>query len=73
MQNGAHWLELRKFTSMALRDFGVGGEKMEKRIKAEVVTIQDLLAASGGKPLNLRPIFSNAIGNIICSIAFGQT
>lgn len=73
MQNGAHWSELRKMTSLAMRNFGVGGDKLEARIAQEARTILSEIEKERSKKttFSLHHIMGNSIANIICSIAFG--
>lgn len=69
---GPSWKNLRKFSSVALHDFGVGKKVLEERIMDEVQIATELMAQSRGQPINLRAVLQDCVANIIFSIIKGE-
>ncbi|XP_033126695.1 cytochrome P450 2U1-like [Anneissia japonica] len=69
---GQQWKEHRKFTVKLLRHFGMGKRSISGRILTEVDFFMSELSNMVDKPCKLDELTSNAVANIIYSIAFGE-
>ncbi|XP_052089355.1 cytochrome P450 2B4-like [Mytilus californianus] len=72
MSNGQEWVDLRRFTMVALKDFGVGKKSLEEKIQEEARFLVELFAKQNKKPFDVSKVFSKATSNIISSIIFGS-
>ncbi len=68
---GEKWKDMRKFTVVTLRDFGVGKKSLEEKIQDETQVVMNVLEKSE-KPIFPRRLFCNATSNMICSVIFGE-
>ncbi|XP_069024316.1 cytochrome P450 2U1 [Embiotoca jacksoni] len=73
---GPVWRKQRKFCHTILRSFGLGKLSLEPciqqglaTIKTELLRLSDEGAAAG---VDLTPLISNAVSNVICSLILGQ-
>lgn len=70
------WRTQRKFCHTTLRDFGLGKLSLEPCIQQGLATIKaELLRLneeSGGAGVDLAPLISNSVSNVICSLILGQ-
>lgn len=75
LQDGEEWKEQRRFALTNLRDLGMGKSRLQHQIieTAEVLLHELELAASSNEPVDLLDTFNKAVGNVICSMAFGRT
>ncbi|XP_036956138.1 cytochrome P450 2U1 [Acanthopagrus latus] len=73
---GPVWRTQRKFCHTTLRDFGLGKLSLEPCIQQGLATIKaELLRLneeSGGAGVDLAPLISNSVSNVICSLILGQ-
>ncbi|KAJ8403674.1 hypothetical protein AAFF_G00350000 [Aldrovandia affinis] len=73
---GSVWRQQRKFCHATLRNFGLGKLSLEPCIQGEVAFVKTellrLRGEVGGATINLTPLISNAVSNVICSISFGR-
>ncbi|XP_056136444.1 cytochrome P450 2U1 [Lampris incognitus] len=73
---GPVWRRQRKFCHTTLRSFGLGKLSLEPCIleglaviKAELLRLSEAFAHTG---VDMTPLISNAISNVICSMSLGQ-
>ncbi|XP_029918915.1 cytochrome P450 2U1 [Myripristis murdjan] len=73
---GPVWRKQRKFCHTTLRTFGLGKLSLEPCIleglaivKAELLRFSE---ESGGSGVDLSPLITNAVSNVICSMSLGQ-
>lgn len=73
---GPVWRKHRKFCHTTLRNFGLGKLSLEPCILQGLATIKTELLRlneeSGGTGVDPAPLISNAVSNVICSLALGQ-
>ncbi|XP_026158840.1 cytochrome P450 2U1 isoform X2 [Mastacembelus armatus] len=73
---GSIWRQQRKFCHTTLRNFGLGKLSLEPCILQDLATIKTELLRlneeSGGAGMDLAPLISNSVSNVICSLILGQ-
>ncbi|XP_008285532.1 cytochrome P450 2U1 [Stegastes partitus] len=73
---GPVWRKQRKFCHAALRSFGLGKLSLEPCIQQGLTTIKTELLQqnkkNGGTGVDLAPLVTNAVSNVICSLILGQ-
>lgn len=72
VSNGQEWSDIRKFTIVALKYFGMGKKSIEERINEEAGFLVDLFYKQSNKPTDVSKVFSRATSNIISNIIFGS-
>ncbi|XP_042328404.1 cytochrome P450 2C19-like isoform X3 [Sceloporus undulatus] len=72
MSNGERWVQIRRFSLMTMRNFGMGKKGIEERIQEEAEYLVKELRDRKGQPFNPATLFSGATGNVISHILFGE-
>nr|XP_034976840.1 cytochrome P450 2A13-like isoform X1 [Zootoca vivipara] len=72
LSNGERAKQLRHFSIMTLRNFGVGKRSFEERILEETHFLLESLRATKSEPFDPTFVLSRSVSNIISSIAFGN-
>ena len=70
--NSKFWKDTRKFSLVALKDFGLGKKSLEDTVTEEIGYLTDVLASENGQPCSVDVIMNKSVSNIICSIIFGK-
>lgn len=72
MESGNKWKIMRKFTLQSLKDFGVGKTSLEEKIIVEIDAATAVLTEAKGMPMEVHPLTSKIIANVIYGIVFGR-
>ncbi|XP_062996453.1 cytochrome P450 2A5-like isoform X2 [Elgaria multicarinata webbii] len=70
--NGERAKQLRRFSLMTLRNFGMGRRSIEERILEEAHFLLKDLKDTGGAPFDPTYTLSRSVSNVISSITFGH-
>ncbi|KAL8221820.1 UNVERIFIED_CONTAM: hypothetical protein K2H54_074534 [Gekko kuhli] len=69
---GSGWKEQRKFSVSTLKNFGMGKKTLEERVSEEAGFLCSEFKSQEGSPFNPQNLVNNAVGNIICTLTFGD-
>ncbi|XP_002730433.2 cytochrome P450 2J4-like [Saccoglossus kowalevskii] len=66
------WKVTRKHMIKSVNEYVVKNEGMEKIVKAECDVLEKYITNSAGKPISLRHVIYNVVGNILCTVVFSK-
>ncbi|XP_010863883.2 cytochrome P450 2M1 isoform X1 [Esox lucius] len=69
--NGQRWKELRGFSLMSLKNFGIGCRSLEERVQVEAKCLVKAFSEHGDSTVNPKDLLFHSIINLFCSIVFG--
>ncbi|XP_026222684.1 cytochrome P450 2F3-like [Anabas testudineus] len=72
ISNGERWQQLRRFTLMTLRDFGMGRKGMEEWIQEESKHLVARIKNTQATAFDPTYFLSCSVSNVICCLVFGQ-
>uniref|UniRef100_A0A673CBT1 Cytochrome P450 2K1-like n=1 Tax=Sphaeramia orbicularis TaxID=375764 RepID=A0A673CBT1_9TELE len=70
--NGDSWKEMRRFSLINLRDYGMGKKACEDKIIEESFYLSEELKKFKGEPCDPSQLLTNAVSNIISSMVYGS-
>ncbi|KAI5097553.1 cytochrome P450 2K1-like, partial [Silurus meridionalis] len=70
--NGENWKEMRRFSLITLRDFGMGKKGSEEKIIEETQYLRDVIEEFQGKPFDTTQPLNYATSNVISAIVYGS-
>ncbi|XP_078517161.1 cytochrome P450 2G1-like [Lissotriton helveticus] len=72
LTSGEHWAQQRKFSLLALKNFGMGKRSIQERITEEAQFLVEDFRNRKGSFFDPSSILTLAFSNIICSIVFNE-
>ncbi|XP_055052706.2 cytochrome P450 2M1-like [Misgurnus anguillicaudatus] len=70
--SGHRWREMRRFSLMTLKNFGMGRRSIEEKVQDEAKNLVKMMNKYEGLAFSPADMVSNAVANVICSIVFGH-
>ncbi|KAG1951433.1 cytochrome P450 2M1-like [Pimephales promelas] len=72
LSSGHRWKEMRRFSLMTLKNFGMGRRSIEERVMEEAEYLVERIKKFEGSAISPADMLSNAVTNVIWSIVFGH-
>ncbi|KAL2096534.1 hypothetical protein ACEWY4_008682 [Coilia grayii] len=72
VSSGQRWKDLRRFSIMTLKNFGMGKRSIEEKVLEEARSLVKAFEKHDGALFNPQDLLSNSVSNVICSIVFGH-
>nr|DBA20835.1 TPA: hypothetical protein GDO54_017578 [Pyxicephalus adspersus] len=72
LSNGESWKQLRQFSLITLKDFGMGRKTLEEPMQEEAHHLVEYFRNTKGLPFNPILCFSQVSANVMCSVLFGK-
>ncbi|XP_072547188.1 cytochrome P450 2M1-like [Salminus brasiliensis] len=72
VSNGDRWKQLRRFCITTLKNFGMGRQSIEEKVKEEASYLVQTFSTFGDSAFNPRDLLSEAVCNVICSVVLGR-
>ncbi|XP_050810319.1 cytochrome P450 2D14-like [Gopherus flavomarginatus] len=69
---GHGWKKLRRFALSTLRNFGLGKKSLDQSVTEEAGCLCSAFSSKDGRPFKPRFLINSAVGNVMCSITFGE-
>ncbi|XP_071981311.1 cytochrome P450 2C20-like [Engystomops pustulosus] len=70
--NGEHWTQLRQFSLLTLKDFGMGKKSLEEPLQMEAQHLVDYFRSLNGQPFDPSTAVTCASSNIMSSLVIGK-
>ncbi|XP_056613330.1 cytochrome P450 2M1-like isoform X1 [Triplophysa dalaica] len=70
--SGHRWREMRKFSIMTLKNFGMGRKSIEQNVQDEAKNLLKMIKNREGVVFKPADLLANSVANVICSIVFGR-
>ncbi|XP_060800059.1 cytochrome P450 2M1-like [Neoarius graeffei] len=72
VSSGERWKQLRRFSLLNLKNFGMGRRSIEDKVKEEASCLVQTFRTFGDSAFSPKDMIDKAMCNVICSILFGQ-
>uniref|UniRef100_A0A8C7UJZ9 Uncharacterized protein n=1 Tax=Oncorhynchus mykiss TaxID=8022 RepID=A0A8C7UJZ9_ONCMY len=72
VSSGKRSKDLRRFSLMTLKTFGMGRRSIEERVQEEAKMLVKAFGEYRDSVVNPKELLCNCVGNVICSIVFGH-
>ncbi|KAK3561142.1 hypothetical protein QTP86_028290 [Hemibagrus guttatus] len=72
VSSGERWKQLRRFTLLTFKNFGMGRHTIEDKVKEEASGLVQSFSTFGDSTFNPGNMIDKAVCNVICSIIFGK-
>ncbi|XP_029528878.1 cytochrome P450 2M1 [Oncorhynchus nerka] len=72
VSSGKRSKDLRRFSLMTLKTFGMGRRSIEERVQEEAKMLVKAFGEYRDSVVNPKELLCNCVGNVICSVVFGH-
>ncbi|XP_066534686.1 cytochrome P450 2M1-like [Hoplias malabaricus] len=72
VSSGDKWKQLRRFSLMTMKNFGMGRRSIEDKVKEEANILVQSFRTFGDSAFNPREMITQSVCNVICSLILGQ-